>query len=129
MLRSGSRHFSAEMAHEFATPSEPVVNELAEIDHILTRPRDALVRSADQLYCQLPPCSLVRKSRLESRRCDVLGERSPDAWPLLITATPRSGTVFMQTTLNKHGMEIQDDWHKSMRDGRVSWRVVQDRHH
>ena len=63
MLRSGSRHFSAEMAHEFATPSEPVVNELAEIDHILTRPRDALVRSADQLYCQLPPCSLVRKSR------------------------------------------------------------------
>ena len=120
----------AEMALGIATSSEqPVVNELAEIDHILTRPRDTPVRSADQLYCELPPCSLVSKSRLESRRCDALGERSPDVWPLLITSTPRSGTVFVQTSLNKHGMEIQDDWHKSMRDGRVSWRVVQDRHH
>ncbi|EJK67248.1 hypothetical protein THAOC_11747 [Thalassiosira oceanica] len=106
---------------EITSSSELDVDELA-IHHILTRPRDTPVRSVDQLYCDLPPCSLVRKSRLESRRCDALGTSSPDAWPLLITSTPRSGTVFMQTSLNEHGMQIQDDWiRKTMRDGRVSW--------
>ena len=70
------------------------------------------------LRCDLPPCELVRQSNLYSERC---GSKGGPGWPLLITGTPRSATVYAQTTLRKHGMEIQDDWHQDMRDGRVSW--------
>ena len=115
---NGERMQTPEVASQ---SSEPAVNDPASIDHILTRPRDTPVRSADQLYCELPPCSLVGRSSLESRRCGAPGTGSPDAWPLLIASTPRSGTVFMQTSLARHGLEIQDDWHAPTRDGRVSW--------
>jgi len=40
--------------------------------------------------CELPPCELVLQSRLASERC---GTAQPK-WPLLITGTPRSATVY-----------------------------------
>lgn len=91
------------------------------IDSILTRSPDAPISSAKDLFCELPSCDLVLQSRLESHRCEALGQNTPDTWPLLITATPRSGTVYMQSSLLNHGMEIQQDWNEAKRDGRVSW--------
>jgi hypothetical protein len=67
--------------------------------------------------CILPPCDLVLKSRLYSKRCNT----KPIRWPLLITGTPRSATVFTTDTLNAHGMQIQNDWRRPRRDGSVSW--------
>ena len=90
------------------------------VDRILTRKPDAPISSVEDLFCELPSCDLVSQSRLESHRCGSLGKSSPPR-PLLITSTPRSATVYMQTSLRDHGMQIQDDWHQPLRDGRVSW--------
>lgn len=76
------------------------------------------LNSIEHLLCELPSCDLVQQSNLYSERC---GSDGGAAWPLLITGTPRSATVFAQSTLRKHGMQIQDDWGGDMRDGRVSW--------
>lgn len=100
---------------------EQVRPQPINIDHILTRQPDAPISSVDDLFCELPPCDLVKRSRLESDRCGALGEKSPDVWPLLVTATPRSATAYMTSSLQQHGMEIQDDWRPAKRDGRVSW--------
>lgn len=73
----------------------------------------------DSITCELPGCDLVVQSRVHSERCgdDPLSV----GWPLLITSTPRSATVFAQSSLVRLGMWIQDDWHRHRRDGRVSW--------
>ena len=42
-------------------------------------------------------------------------------WPLLITATPRSATVYTRSLLSNFGMSIADDWSPHVRDARVSW--------
>ena len=93
-----------------------------DIDRILTRQTDAPITSVNDLFCELPSCDLVRVSRLESHRCNALGNNNNTPWPLLITSTPRSATVYMTTALQQHGMKIQDDWsHKDPLAGRVSW--------
>jgi hypothetical protein len=68
-------------------------------------------------FCQLPSCDLVLKSRLYSQRCGS----NESGWPLLITATPRSATVYTRSLLNNHGMSVADDWSPHVRDARVSW--------
>lgn len=67
--------------------------------------------------CELPSCEIVRRSRLYSERCAT----NKQEWPLLITATPRSGTVSITRSLQSHGMDIQNDWGPHRRHGRVSW--------
>ncbi len=45
-------------------------------------------------------------------------------WPLLITSTPRLGTVFTVKILNSIGIKIENDWHspiKNISNGQVSW--------
>jgi hypothetical protein len=75
-----------------------------------------VVHSSIEL-CELPPCNLVLKSRQHSERC---GSRTK-GWPLLVTGTPRSATVFASELLKSHGMLIHDDWKAPERDGSVSW--------
>eukprot|EP01084_Bolivina_argentea_P113478 202223_1 len=45
--------------------------------------------------------------------------------PLLITSTPRSGTLFTRNLLNRIGLQLQEDWHLPFLDnlnhGMVSW--------
>ena len=67
--------------------------------------------------CELPPCELVLQSRLYSERCGT----SPAKWPLLITGTPRSATVYTTNLLQSHGMDIQNDWGNPHQHGSVSW--------
>jgi hypothetical protein len=67
--------------------------------------------------CELPPCDLVLQSRLHSERCGSKAE----GWPLLLTGTPRSATVFASKLLQGHGMLIHNDWGAPERDGSVSW--------
>jgi hypothetical protein len=75
-----------------------------------------VVHSSIEL-CELPPCSLVLQSRQHSERC---GSRAK-GWPLLVTGTPRSATVFASELLKSHGMLIHNDWKAPERDGAVSW--------
>lgn len=67
--------------------------------------------------CELPSCDIVRRSRLYSERCGS----NEAGWPLLVTATPRSATVYITYLLQSHGMKLADDWLSHRRDGRVSW--------
>lgn len=41
-------------------------------------------------------------------------------YPILITGTPRSGTVFTQMYLNKLGIRVSTDWEGPYTDGMVS---------
>uniref|UniRef100_A0A7S1BHU8 Uncharacterized protein n=1 Tax=Corethron hystrix TaxID=216773 RepID=A0A7S1BHU8_9STRA len=68
--------------------------------------------------CDLPPCELVVQSRLTSERC---GRAASRGWPLLITGTPRSATVYATNLLQSHGMQVQNDWANPKRHGSVSW--------
>jgi len=47
--------------------------------------------------------------------------RHPTLFPLLITATPRSGTVFIKELLEQLGVQVVNDWHNPWKDGMVSW--------
>ena len=67
--------------------------------------------------CELPSCELVLQSRMYSERCGS----APAKWPLLITGTPRSATVFTTNLLKSHGMKIQNDWGNPQEHGSVSW--------
>jgi len=67
--------------------------------------------------CELPSCELVLQSRLYSERCGT----SPAKWPLLITGTPRSATVYATNLLRSHGMKVQNDWSNPLQHGSVSW--------
>lgn len=75
--------------------------------------------------CDLPDCSVVRRSRLYSDRCDT----APAGWPLLVTATPRSATVYTTQMLNRNGAVVHDDWGNPSRDGTVSWIMAFDDDH
>lgn len=74
-------------------------------------------KAATRPFCELPSCDLVLKSRLYSQRCGS----NESGWPLLITATPRSATVYTRSLLNNFGMSIADDWSPHVRDARISW--------
>ena len=67
--------------------------------------------------CELPSCELVLQSRMYSERCGS----APAKWPLLITGTPRSATVYTTNLLQSHGMSIQNDWANPRQHGSVSW--------
>ena len=58
------------------------------------------------------------QSRLTSARC---GRAAAPGWPLLVTGTPRSATVYATKLLQSHGMQVQNDWSDPHRDGLVSW--------
>lgn len=54
-------------------------------------------------------CSLVIRTSWYSACCDT-----PKAkWPLIVTGTPRSGTVFTTRFMNTLGLRVHDDWGKS----------------
>ena len=75
--------------------------------------------------CELPPCEIVLQSRLYSERCGS----NEKGWPLLVTGTPRSATVYATRLLQSHGMRVVDDWQPHRRDGRVSWMYAFDDPH
>lgn len=99
--------------------------------------------------CSASQCHRVTKSTLFSECCHNIlpsGSRpSPIAarkknprvkpvphkiFPLLITATPRSGTVFVQTLLNQLGVKVTNDWNTPYMAGIVSWmHVMKDNHY
>jgi hypothetical protein len=67
--------------------------------------------------CSEQQCQIVMKSSMASRCCGT----DPPRWPLLVTGTPRSGTVSVKGALTEMGFLVEDDWHIPDRDGMVSW--------
>eukprot|EP01083_Nonionella_stella_P170649 581257_1 len=68
-------------------------------------------------------CEFIHKSLKHIPNCPW-SNATPFAHPLLITATPRSGTVFSYQLFNSIGIQIVDDWHTPIRnvsDGQSSW--------
>ena len=68
-------------------------------------------------------CDLMYQSYLYTPNCTWSGDISHE-WSLLVTATPRSGTVFTKLVLNKLGIHVVDDWHSpkiNISDGIISW--------
>ena len=65
-------------------------------------------------------CELMRESNLYIKECNF---KVSKVYPLLITSTPRSGTVAMVKLLNKIGIPIRDDWGRIAFNqiGAVSW--------
>lgn len=75
--------------------------------------------SAHSNCCSARRCEAIRKSTLLSTCC---GNNSTGAaFPLLITATPRSGTSFMSSLLTKLGIRIANDGQQPYGYGMVSW--------
>ena len=75
--------------------------------------------------CKVKHCDLVRKSTLLSTCCNNSVTFENDElsleYPLLITATPRSGTVFMTNFLNDLGIQLSKDSQYPKEHGMVSW--------
>lgn len=68
--------------------------------------------------CSKEHCdNVVKKSTMASKCCNT----SLPTWPLLITGTPRSGTVYINTALQTIGLKVHDDWGNPFQDGMVSW--------
>lgn len=70
----------------------------------------------------LPPCDVVKRSTLASTRCGVPGHGTPI--PLLVTGTPRSGTVEMQLRLRSMGLDVTNDFQRPGRHGTSSWMMA-----
>ena len=79
--------------------------------------RSSPASTSQDSICELPSCELVLQSRMYSERC----RSAPAKWPLLITGTPRSATVFTTNLLKSHGMKVQNDWGNPEEHGSVSW--------
>jgi len=101
-------------AYDLASPRTRFLGLLLAIQV----PRVFAAAGSSVKICDLPPCELVVKSRLTSERC---GRAASRGWPLLITGTPRSATVYTTNLLQIHGMQVQNDWANPRRDGSVSW--------
>ena len=68
-------------------------------------------------------CRTVEKSSWYSCRC-VPKIKATKLYPLIISATPRSGTVFTDTVLSELGLKLSNDWfqgHAVLPSGIVSW--------
>ncbi|KAI9020538.1 hypothetical protein DFJ74DRAFT_769222 [Hyaloraphidium curvatum] len=70
----------------------------------------------------LPTCETLAASNIYAPRCRLGALNS--TWPLLVTATPRSGTVAVQTALRSLGVLATDDWHDPGGHGTVSWMMA-----
>ena len=72
-------------------------------------------------------CALIARSTIYSAACSKAGGGGgghgvlPELYPLLVTATPRSGTVYTYQLLRKLGLDVSSDWDGPRADGMVSW--------
>ncbi|KAL7548850.1 hypothetical protein ACHAWF_012114 [Thalassiosira exigua] len=74
--------------------------------------------------CTSQQCTYVCKSTLLSTCCgnvNDLNGKSSNVYPLIITATPRSGTVFTSGLLTKLNIPVANDRQTPKRYGMVSW--------
>ena len=74
--------------------------------------------------CTAEHCARIRRSSLCSPCCHT---PTSHVWPLIVTATPRSGTVATTNLLRKLGVKVSDDFasqsftNMPTRDGMASW--------
>ena len=74
--------------------------------------------STSSQCCSKEHCeTVVKQSSMALKCCNT----SIPRWPLLITDTPRSGTVYVTTALRNIGLQVHDDWGNPQSDGMVSW--------
>lgn len=71
--------------------------------------------------CSAEVCEYVHRSTLHSACCSTNVTKDTWIFPLLITATPRSGTVATLNLFRTLGLELGDDWDKIGKHGRISW--------
>lgn len=74
--------------------------------------------------CNRNQCEIIRNSTLFSTCCNNListdGSKS-HVYPILITTTPRSGTVFISSLLNELGLDVATNGQIVKKHGMVSW--------
>ncbi|CAB9496296.1 expressed unknown protein [Seminavis robusta] len=88
------------------------------------------VPSSHHRHRQLPVHVAGQPRQPQQRPTPQRPITEPTLFPILITATPRSGTVFVQRLLKKLGLSVSDDFSIPHGDGMVSWmHVVQDDHY
>lgn len=74
--------------------------------------------------CSPEQCAIVQNSTMYSACCENTPSRNNSlskVYPLLVAATPRSGTVFMSNLLKKLDVQVANDGEMPKRDGMVSW--------
>jgi hypothetical protein len=80
--------------------------------------------SRQDTCCNRNQCKIIRNSTVLSTCCHnsiSTDELKSHIYPILITATPRSGTVFMSSLLNELGLDIANDGQVVRKHGMVSW--------
>jgi len=77
--------------------------------------------SDSSFNCSEPVCAIIRRTTVLSKCCKNMPQGPGHIWPLLITGTPRSGTVFTHHVLNALGVKVHNDWGNPDRDGILSW--------
>eukprot|EP01084_Bolivina_argentea_P193909 332655_1 len=68
-------------------------------------------------------CTFIHRSLLYVPTCSWAND-TPHTFPLLITGTPRSGTVYIWKLLNSIGINVVDDWYppiSGVHQGQISW--------
>ena len=72
--------------------------------------------------CSPTVCAAVTRTTVMSECCKHTRQSSSSKiWPLIITGTPRSGTVFTHHVLRGLGVRVGHDWQSPGKDGMLSW--------
>jgi hypothetical protein len=66
-------------------------------------------------------CAMMNRTTWYSACCET--HHTKVKWPLIITGTPRSGTVYAQTLFRAFNLSVSKDWERNgpFEDGVVSW--------
>ena len=124
------RTYPSNVEIDFDAPTKIPPDVDVGFQRILYRKTEGIVREVDDMRCELPPCELVRRSRLFSPRCAKDGGDMGRAdSPLLITSSPDPAQLdIVRAILNGNGLDIQVDpkSRPAFRDGLASWMFVYD---
>jgi len=120
------RTYPTRVEIDFDIPTKIPPDVDVSLQRILYRETEGIVRKVDDMHCDLPPCELVRRSRLFSPRCaenDRENDMSGDS-PLLIASSPDPVQLgIVRAVLNGRGLDLQVDPRSSpaFRSGLTSW--------
>ena len=111
---------SAQLA-KIGNASKPTGRDVSHIAARLSRSTDT--PPAECSKCSDEVCKQIRRSSVYSQCCMERGfiSKPPGTWPLIVSATPRSGTLALAELLNKLGLNVHHDWDSPSWGGIISW--------
>lgn len=112
--------------HQLSIPTQVVASAIICDTIWSTNKSKYKITSSSDLHpacCSRDHCALIEQTTVHLPCC-ISSWPQPAAefvYPLLITGTPRSGTVFLGNLLSSWGLKLSNDAHQPRKSGMVSW--------